>query len=572
MPEDPIGELLDRPLPDGFERRTIVLAPGEIRAFVATEWQDALVFVRVGEVELESAGCRVRLLRGDVACLATLRLRALRNPGRVSVVLDTVRRVTGDDFGRRRGSHPGTTREERTMSTPMISIEHLRSRVTGRVIGPDDDDYDAARAVFYGGIDRRPAAVVRVADERDVATVVGLAREHGLEVAVRSGGHSAAGHGTSDGGLVIDLADMRAIEIDPGARIASAQTGLNAAAYSVAAGEQGLATGFGDTGSVGIGGITLGGGVGYLVRKHGLTIDDLLSADLVAADGELIHVDEDSHPDLFWAIRGGGGNFGVATRFTLRLHDLPQIVGGMLLLPATVETVAAFVEATTDAPEELSAIVNVMPAPPMPFLDEEHHGRMVIFALLCFAGDPADGERAIAPLRSIAPPLADMVRPMAYAEIYPPEDAAYHPIASSTTMFVDEIDADAVGSMLEALDRSSAMLRAVQIRPLGGAMVRVPNEATAFAHRDRRYMINVAALYAEPNERDTHERWVGALSTDLQRGRAAAYVNFLVDERADAVRTAYPGPTWDRLRRVKATYDPENVFRVNHNIPPAGDD
>jgi FAD/FMN-containing dehydrogenase len=567
--DDPIGELFDRARSDAFERRSIALRPGEIRAFVPSEWADALVVVRAGEVELRSTGCRVRLVSGDVACFATLRLRALRNPGRVSALLDTVRRRPGDDFGPRRGSHRTTTREDRTMSTPMISISDLRSRVRGRVIGPDDHDYDAARAVFYGGLDRRPAAVVRVADERDVASVIALARDVGLEVAVRSGGHSAAGHGTSEGGLVIDLAELREIDIDPGARLAGARTGLTAAAYSVSAGEHGLATGFGDTGSVGIGGITLGGGVGYLVRKHGLTIDDLLAADVVTADGELIHVDQDTHPDLFWAIRGGGGNFGVATRFTLRLHEMPQVLGGMLLLPATAETVEAFLDAATNAPEELSAIVNVMPAPPMPFVPEERHGTMAIFALLCFAGDPADGERAMAPLRSVAPPLADMVRPMPYPEIYPPEDAAFHPIAASATTFVDNVDGAAIGSMLEALERSDAMLRAVQIRPLGGAMARVPNDATAFAHRDRRFMINVAALYADPNEGDRHEAWVAALSGDIQRGPRASYVNFLVVRGAEDVRMSYPGPTWDRLREIKARYDPNNVFRVNHNIPPA---
>jgi FAD/FMN-containing dehydrogenase len=208
------------------------------------------------------------------------------------------------------------------------------------VIAPDDPSYDQARAVFYGKFDRRPAVIVRAADASEVAQVVALARETGLELAVRSGGHSLAGHGVSEGGIVLDLSAMRALDIDAEGRTAWAQTGLTAGQYTTAAGAYGLATGFGDTGSVGIGGITLGGGVGYLVRKHGLTIDQLLAAELVTADGRLLRVDAETHPELFWAIRGGGGNFGVATRFQFRLHPVDTIVGGMLVLPATPEVIA----------------------------------------------------------------------------------------------------------------------------------------------------------------------------------------------------------------------------------------
>ena len=214
-----------------------------------------------------------------------------------------------------------------------ISIPQMRATLKGRVIAPDDTEYDKARTVFSGGIDRRPAVIVRVADATDVARVVSLARETGLELAVRSGGHSAAGHGVSDGGIVLDLSAMRALDIDVEQRTAWAETGLTAGEYTATAGAHGLATGFGDTGSVGIGGITLGGGVGYLVRKHGLTIDSLLAADVVTADGQLLRVDAETHPDLFWAIRGGGGNFGVATRFKFRLHKVDTIMGGMLMLP-----------------------------------------------------------------------------------------------------------------------------------------------------------------------------------------------------------------------------------------------
>src|ERR687894_1370849 len=225
----------------------------------------------------------------------------------------------------------------------VADIREFASNVRGQLIRPGDGGYDEARAVFYGGIDRRPALIVRAKDATDVSRVVALARESGLELAVRSGGHSVAGHGTTEGGIVLDLSEMKGLEIDVEGRTAWAETGLTAGEYTNAAGAHGLATGFGDTGSVGIGGLTLGGGAGFLVRKYGLTIDDLVAAELVTADGELLRVDTETEPDLFWAIRGGGGNFGVATRFQFRLHPVDTVVGGMLILPATPELIAAFV-------------------------------------------------------------------------------------------------------------------------------------------------------------------------------------------------------------------------------------
>jgi len=270
----------------------------------------------------------------------------------------------------------------------MISIRRrLAAAVDGRIVTPGNAGYDQARTIFYGGFDRRPAVIVRPTDASDVSQVVSLARDTGLELAVRSGGHSLAGHSTTDGGIVLDLADMHALEIDVEGRTAWAQTGLTAGAYTTATGAYGLATGFGDTGSVGIGGITLGGGIGYLVRKHGLTIDSLLAAEVATADGRLLHVDDQHHPELFRAIRGGGGNFGVATRFKFRLHELPQFVGGLLILPATPEAIAGFVAEADAAPEELSTIANIMAAPPLPFLPADQHGRLVIMATLAYAGD-----------------------------------------------------------------------------------------------------------------------------------------------------------------------------------------
>jgi FAD/FMN-containing dehydrogenase len=451
----------------------------------------------------------------------------------------------------------------------MLSSPQLAGELKGRVIEPDDPDYDEARTVFYGDVDRRPSAIVRVANGDDVARVIAHAREAGLELAVRSGGHSPAGHGVTEGGIVLDLAEMNALEIDPRGRTAWAETGLKAGEYTAEAGRHGLATGFGDTGSVGIGGITLAGGVGFLVRKHGLTIDELLAAEVVTADGDLLYADDETHPDLFWAIRGGGGNFGVATRLRFRLHTLESFVGGMLFLPATPDVIAGFAAEAQAAPEELSTIANVMKAPPLPFLPEELHGQTLLMAFVAYAGDVDAGERAIAPLRGLAEPLADMVRPMSYAEMYPPEEHEFRPVAVSKTMLVDSVGLGAAETILERIQASDAMMAATQIRVLGGAMARVPADATAFAHRRSRIMVNVAAMYQRPDERPKHAAWVDGLSDELLQDDYGAYVGFFADEGEERVRAAYPGPTWDRLREIKRRYDPENVFRLNQNIPPA---
>lgn len=452
----------------------------------------------------------------------------------------------------------------------MASTTLTNPQTRGRVITPADVDYDEARTIMVGGFDGHPALIVRAADADDVATVVRYARDNGLELAVRSGGHSGAGHGSTDGGIVLDLRDMKAIDLDVVARTAWAETGLTAGEFSSAAGEHGLAVGFGDTGSVGLGGITVGGGIGYLVRKLGLTIDSLLAAEVVTADGELLHVDAHDHPDLFWAIRGGGGNFGVVTRFRFALHDVPQVVGGMLMLPATAETLAGFMAAAQAAPEELSAIVNVMPAPPMPFVPEEHHGSLVIMALMCHAGEADAGEAAMAPFRAQATPIVDMVRPMPYAEIYPPEAGGdYHPTIEQQTLFLDGFDASSAELIVDQLRASDAPMRAVQLRVLGGAYARVPADATAFAHRASGILTVVVAFCESEQDRQRRRAWVTDLAGALRQGDAGAYVNFLTDESEARVRAAYPGETWDRLVSVKRKYDPTNLFHRNQNIPPA---
>ena len=452
-----------------------------------------------------------------------------------------------------------------------ISIPDLRAAVQCPVIAPDDPEYDVARRVFMGDVDRRPAAIVRVANADDVARVIDVARETGVELAVRAGGHSI-GLCTTDGGLVIDVRDMKGIDLDQQARTVWAEAGLTASELTTATAAHGLAVGFGDTGSVGIAGITLGGGIGYMVRKHGLTIDSLLAAEIVTADGKLRHVDEEHEPDLFWAIRGGGGNFGIVTRFRYRLQDVREVVGGMLILPATPEIVEGFIAAAEAAPEELSTIANVMPAPPMPFLPEEHHGKLVVFAFVAHVGGVAAGERAMAPFRALAAPLVDMVAPMSYADIYPPEDPDYAPTPVQRTMFVDRIDRAAARTIVEFLEASDAPLRAAQLRVLGGAMARVPADATAFAHRTSRILAVLVNFYDKtPEDRARRQVWADDFAAALRQSDGGAYVNFLGDRDEAGVRAAYPDGTWDRLVAIKQRYDPTNLFRLNQNVPPAED-
>ncbi|MBN8582046.1 MAG: FAD-binding oxidoreductase [Anaerolineae bacterium] len=448
------------------------------------------------------------------------------------------------------------------------SISELRALFNGKVIAPDDPRYEEARTPFYGGMDKHPAAIVRAADAGDVSRLVSLAREHGFELAVRSGGHSNAGHCTSDGGIVLDLSTMKKLEIDHENQTAWVESGMTAGEYTTAVGEHGFVTGFGDTGSVGLGGITLGGGVGYHVRKFGLTIDNLLAAEVVTADGQLLHVDENSHADLFWAIRGGGGNFGVAIRFKFKLHKLDKGYGGMLVLPATADAIASFLAEADSAPDELSTILNVMTAPPMPFLPEEVHGKLILMAMLFYAGDAEMGEQVISKFRAIATPHADMLHPMDYSELFPPEEGGYHPMAAGRTMFLDHVDTSVAQFIVDTLAKSTAMMAVTQLRVLGGAMGRVPADATAFAHRGSKIMANLAALYTNPEEKDHHEAWVSKYEKDLRQSDKGAYVNFLGAVDKKQVRTAYPGGTWKKLSEIKKKYDPTNLFHLNQNIPP----
>jgi FAD/FMN-containing dehydrogenase len=458
---------------------------------------------------------------------------------------------------------------QRPLLDEPIDLESLAGCITGRLIVPGDDEYEAARHVHQAAVDVRPLAIVRAADARDVAFSVLFARDNELELAVRGGGHSVAGHGTVDGGLVLDLADMRGLHIDPDARVAWAQPGLTAIEFTEAAAAHGLAVPFGDTGSVGIAGLTLGGGIGWLVRKHGLTIDALIGVEIVTADGRQLVANEQEHSDLFWAVRGGGGNFGVVTRFQYRLVPVGMILGGAVLLPPTADVLRGLVDAAQAAPRELSTISFVVnAAPPLPFLAPEHHFKPAVIAMFVYDGDPEAGQAAIEPLRRLATPLGEMAMPMPYPAIYQFTAEGANPGASTMRSgFFASLDDAAIATILgEMAAAPGAGMDFAQIRVLGGAMADVPAEATAFAHRDANVMVTLHAAHGE--DRSEADAWITRAFGALAPKTNGVYSNFLDDEGEGRVRDAYPSATYEHLVEVKRRYDPSNLFRRNQNISP----
>lgn len=446
-------------------------------------------------------------------------------------------------------------------------IAQLRTKVKGQVITPEDADYDAVRTGLSLEAVRRPALIVRPVDASDVAQAVTLARKTGMELAIRSGGHSLAAYSTVDNGMVIDLSLMKGLDINVEERTAWAEMGLTAGEYTLEAAKYGLATGFGDTASVGLGGLTTGGGIGYFVRKYGLTIDSVLAARVVTADGEILYTDAETHPDLFWAIRGGGGNFGVVTHFKFQLHPVNTIIGGLLVLPATAKVIAAFAAAADAAPDELSTIASIMPAPPLPFIPAEYHGQFVILAMIAYIGEVEEGLRVVTPFRKLAEPIADMIGPMPYHEIYRTLDSDDPFIFTLRSKFIDRVDEQTAQIMLDHLHASTSPMPIAEFRVLGGAMARVPAEATAFAHRSARVMVSFIVPYQDHAETAIHNAWVVNAAAALEQG-AGVYVNFVGNEGEARVREAYPATTWERLAAIKAQYDPTNLFRRNQNIAP----
>jgi FAD/FMN-containing dehydrogenase len=458
--------------------------------------------------------------------------------------------------------------------TPAQSARRELEGFGGQLIGPDDTGYDEARAVYNAMIDKRPALIARCASADDVAKVVGFARDHDLLLAVRGGGHNGAGLGTCDGGVVIDLAPLKDIEVDPGARTVRVGGGCTWGEVDHATHEHGLATPSGIISTTGVGGLTLGGGLGHLTRRHGLAIDNLLAADLVLASGERVRASADEHPDLYWAIRGGGGNFGVVTSFLFRLHEVHTIVGGPTFWPveAAPEVLSAYRDFLPNAPRELNgffAFATVPPAPPFP---EALHLRKVCGVVWCYVGTEEDAAAAIAPMLEAAPePLMHGVAPMPYPALqsafdglYPRGDQWYW-----RADFVEQIPDAAVEQHTRFGAQLPTMQSTMHLYPIDGAAHDVAAADTPWSYREARWATVYAGVDPDPANVDTIRDWtVGYFEALHPYSAGGAYVNMMMDEGQERVRASYRD-NYDRLARIKATYDPDNRFRVNQNIQPA---
>jgi FAD/FMN-containing dehydrogenase len=460
----------------------------------------------------------------------------------------------------------------RTQAAPSErgeALGDLATQIAGEVIYPSHPEYESARQVWNRVADRYPGLIVRAADALDVAQAVQFARARDLPLAVRSGGHSLAGQSTVDYGVVVDVSRMKRMTIDPERRIARAQAGLTWGEYAGRAQAYGLTTPAGDSSTVGVGGLALGGGIGWLARKHGLTVDHVQSVEVVTADGQLLRASEDEHPDLFWALRGGGGNFGIATEFEFRLQQVGTVLGGAIFLPAEPEVLLGYAQAAAEAPEELTTIASVMQAPPLPFIPAEKRGSPVFAILVCYAGDVEVGQRALAPLRSLGPVVGEQIGPMPYPALFQMTAAGEvpgpHHVRSG---FMDRLGREEAETIVDYARQGTSPYSMAQLRVLGGAMARVPADATAFAHRDKPILLTIINGWSDAAESARHVAWTETFWQAMRPYSNGAYVNFLAQDGPERIREAYPGATYERLVAIKRRYDPTNFFRGNQNIQP----
>ena len=453
----------------------------------------------------------------------------------------------------------------------VVQIDGFR----GRLIGADDPQYDSARSVWNGAINRRPRLVARCIGTADVAAAVRFARDHDLEIAIRGGGHNVAGTAVCDDGIVIDLSAMRAVRVDPAGRRAWVQGGALWGDVDHETQAHGLATTGGIVSHTGVGGLTLGGGLGWLMRKHGLTVDNLLAADLVTADGERLRASDDEHPDLFWALRGGGGNFGVVTSFEFRLHPVgPTVLAGPILWDATdaPEVLRFYRDFLHDAPDDLGTVVRFGTAPPLPVIPEELHWRPVVMVGTCYAGLMEDGDKALRPLRACRTPLLDLIGPSPYVGFQSALDTTvphgWNYYWKSTHL--PELRDDLIGAIVEHAFACASPRSYVALFHLKGAVSRVPEGGTAFGNRQASHAVTLDAVWRPGEDFGNRDMaWAKRFFTALGRFREGVYVNFLGgDEAPERVREAYGSFVYDRLVEVKTTYDPDNVFHHNQNIHP----
>ena len=462
-----------------------------------------------------------------------------------------------------------------TLRTSSTDLELLRGSLRGPVIGPDDEGYDAVRAIWNGAIDRRPACVARCTGVADVVAAVRFARERGLLVAVRSGGHGVGGHALCDGGLVIDLSPMKGIRVDPAARTARAEAGVLWGELDRETQLHGLATVGGIVTHTGIAGLTLGGGIGWLMRKHGATVDNLLSVDLVTAEGELLTASGDENPDLFWGIRGGGGNFGVVTSFEYRLHPVgPTVLAGPIFHPFgdAREVLAFYREFIATAPDELTTIFELSVAPPLPFLPEDMHGKPIVMVGACYAGAPEDGIDVVRPLKEFGTPTADLLEPKPYLALQSMFDPfvphGWHRYWKSVEL--PPLTDDAIDTLVDHSSAPTSPKAYTIVFQLGGALARVGEDEMAFSQRGTAHNVNINAVWTEDDpEGERHVAWARDFFDAMQpHAGGRVYVNFLGEEGGSRVRQAYGARNYERLVELKRAYDPTNFFRLNQNIEP----
>jgi FAD/FMN-containing dehydrogenase len=466
------------------------------------------------------------------------------------------------------------TLEASSKKIPQHAVSALRGKVRGTVALPGEDGYEAARTIWNAMIDRRPGLVVRCLDAADVINAVKIVRDEKLLVAVRGGGHNIAGNAVCDGGLLIDLSLMRAVRIDPASRTARVEPGATLADFDKEAQEFGLVTPLGINSTTGVAGLTLGGGFGWTTRKFGLTIDNLISAEVVTADAKLVRASEKENPDLFWALRGGGGNFGVVTSFEFKLHPLgPEVLSGLIVHPLEQagELLPAFRRIAKEAPDELTTWVVMRKAPPLPFLPAEWHGKEVLIFAACYAGDMKEGEKALQGLRALGKPIADVISPHPFAAW----QAAFDPLLTPGARnywkshdFADLPDA-AIKVILDAVRQLPSPECEVFIAHVGGAMARVAGDATAWPNRDAHFIMNVHTRWQDKAQDRACIAWARRLfEAAAPFASGSVYVNFMPDDENDRVEKAY-GTNYGRLAEIKRRYDPANLFRMNQNIRPA---
>ncbi len=443
-------------------------------------------------------------------------------------------------------------------------LAELRNGVRGAVIGPADEDYETARKVHNGMIDKRPAVIARCTGVADVKAALQFGLDHRLSIAVRGGGHNVAGKAVCDDGIVIDLSGMKGMRVDPANRIARAQAGLTWGEFDRETQSFGLATTGGAVSTTGIAGLTLGGGIGWLQRMYGLTCDNLLSADVVTADGRFLVASPSENPDLFWGLRGGGGNFGIVTSFEYRLHPVGQVLAGPVLHPmsAAKDAFKFYRDFSQKAPDELFCEFALAALP---------DGQRAVSLFMCYSGPPEAGEKVVAPLREFGNPLEDMLGPMSYCDVQQAYDADF-PFGLKNywkSSNVAELSDEAIETMVTFMEGAPSLRPMVVIDQFGGAVARVPADATAFGHREAEYDLIIAAVWENEDEQEAHIEWAKSFWQAMQPySTQSVYVNYLSDEGDERVRAAYGGKHFARLVELKRKYDPENVFRNNQNIRP----